>query len=544
MRSRGIPAAAIVIVLSAIAGGMFGSSVSATQQDRVLARYRLFLDALDAVKRDYVEPVESAPAVYASIDGMLHTLDPHSSFLDAKSFSQMRERQEGRYPGIGISILSIDGNITVMSLFEGSPAYRAGIRRGDVIARIGKEDTYNWETERVVKLVRGPRGTTVDISIRRPGVDKLVDLTVERDEIKITTVRTSFMVAPTVGYVRLQDFSETTDTELGEALTKLKAAGMEKLMLDIRSNPGGPLDQAIAVSNRFLKRNSMIVYTRGRIPNANEEYKADRDGAYTALPLIVLTNRESASASEIVSGAMQDHDRGIIVGETTFGKALVQSVFGVSGEAAVALTTGRYFTPLGRMIQRPWDGTFDEYLSYSLREQSGNREHNPADLKITASGRKLYGGGGIEPDHFIVGPVEGFNPTRFSRMLRDRAAFINFAERFSKQGDTRPAAVAAKHIVAPGFVVTDAIVAEFKEFVVSQRVKVDEAAFKTDIAFIKAMIHFAVDEDLFSWEEARRNLIKVDPQAQGALGYFDEARQLLLARKNGLSTELEAAGRN
>jgi len=241
---------------------------------------------------------------------------------------------------------------------------------------------------------------------------------------------------------------------------------------------------------------------------------------------------------------MQDHDRGIIVGETTFGKALVQSVFGVSGEAAVALTTGRYFTPLGRMIQRPWDGTFDEYLSYSLREQSGNREHNPADLKITASGRKLYGGGGIEPDHFIVGPVEGFNPTRFSRMLRDRAAFINFAERFSKQGDTRPAAVAAKHIVAPGFVVTDAIVAEFKEFVVSQRVKVDEAAFKTDIAFIKAMIHFAVDEDLFSWEEARRNLIKVDPQAQGALGYFDEARQLLLARKNGLSTELEAAGRN
>lgn len=541
MRSRGIPAAAIVIVLSAIAGGMFGSNVSATQQDRVLARYRMFLDALDAVKSEYVDTVESAPTVYASIDGMLHTLDPHSSFLDAKAFSQMRERQEGRYPGIGISILSIDGNITVMSLFEGSPAYRAGIRRGDVIARIGKEDTYNWETERVVKLVRGPRGTTVDISIRRPGVDKLVDLTVERDEIKITTVRTAFMVAPTVGYVRLQDFSETTDTELGEALTKLKAAGMQKLMLDIRSNPGGPLDQAIAVSNRFLKRNSMIVYTRGRIQNANEEYRADRDGGYTDLPLVVLTNRESASASEIVSGAMQDHDRGIIVGETTFGKALVQSVFGVSGEAAVALTTGRYFTPLGRMIQRPWDGTFDEYLSYSLREQKGTGNHNPADMKTTPSGRKLYGGGGIEPDHFIVGPVEGFNPTRFSRMLRDRGAFINFAERFSKQGDTRPAARAAKHIVAPGFEVTDAIVAEFKEFVAAQRVKVDDAAFKTDIAFIKAMIHFAVDEDLFSWEEARRNLIKVDPQAQGALGYFDEARQLLLTRK---TSPTPGAGQN
>ena len=208
----------------------------------------------------------------------------------------------------------------------------------------------------------------------------------------------------------------------------------------------------------------MIVYTRGRIPNSNEEYKADTDGAYTDLPLIVLTNRESASASEIVSGAMQDHDRGIIVGETTFGKALVQSVFGVAGEAAVALTTGRYFTPLGRHdpaavgrhVRR-----VSELLARANR--SGGREHSPADLKITPTGRKVYGGGGIEPDHFIVGPVEGFNPSRFSRMLRDRGAFINFAERFSKEGDTRPAARAAKHIVAPGFVVTDAMVAEFKD---------------------------------------------------------------------------------
>jgi carboxyl-terminal processing protease len=530
MRSRGIPAAAVVIVVSAIAGGVFGSKVTA-DQDRAVARYHMFIDALAAVQREYVEPVEAAPAVYGSIDGLLRTLDPHSSFLDPREWAQMQERQEGRYPGIGISILSIDGNITVMSLFEGSPAYRAGIRRGDVIAKIGKEDTKGWQTDEVVKRIRGPRGTTVNIFIRRPGVDSLIDLTVERDEIKIVTVRTSFMVAPGVGYVRLQDFSETTNAELGEALTKLKAAGMERLVLDLRSNPGGPLDQAIAVSNRFLKAGQMIVYTKGRIPNSNDEYRAQRDGGYTDVPLVVLTNRESASASEIVSGAMQDHDRGLIVGETTFGKALVQSVYPIAGDAAVALTTGRYYTPNGRMIQRPWDGSFDEYQNNTLRDQKATQTHKPEDLKVTPGGRKVYGGGGIEPDHFVPGPVEGFNPSRFSRMLRDRGAFINFAERFAKQGDTRAAARAAKYTVSPGFAVTEAMLADFKAFVASQRVKVDEAGFQNDLSFIKAMIHFEVDNDLFSFEEARRNLIAVDPQAQAALSHFDEARRLLTLAK-------------
>ena len=295
----------------------------------------------------------------------------------------MREQQEGRYPGIGISIVKLNGEITVLSLFEGSPAYRAGIRRSDVIARVGKrkepgapgpdvvwEETKGWETEDVVKRVRGPRGTTVEISIRRPGVDTLIDLTVERDEIKITTVRTAFMIAPGTGYVRLQDFSETTNEELGEALTKLQAGGMQRLVLDLRDNPGGPLDQAIAVSNRFLKKGQMIVYTRGRVRSVEEDYVASVQGAYGDVPLIVLTNRNSASASEIVSGAMQDHDRGLIVGETTFGKALVQGVYSLSNGGGLALTTGRYYTPSGRMIQRPWDGAFDEYLTYSYRDQT------------------------------------------------------------------------------------------------------------------------------------------------------------------------------
>jgi carboxyl-terminal processing protease len=306
---------------------------------------------------------------------------------------------------------------------------------------------------------------------------------------------------------------------------------MEKLILDLRDNPGGPLDQAIAVSNQFLKKGQLIVYTKGRV-TTEDEYVALEQGSYTTQPLIVLVNRNSASASEIVSGAMQDHDRGIVVGESTFGKALVQSVYSIHNDAGLALTTGKYYTPSGRMIQRPWDGSFDEYLTYGLRDQNASRAHAPEDLKYTDSGRKVYSGGGIEPDHFVPGPVEGFNPTRFSRLLQSRGAFIGFAEKFSRVGDTRTAArSAARHKVAPGWVVSDAIIEEFKQYVASQRVRIDEAAFKTDLAFIKAMIHFEVDMDLFSFEEARRNLVKVDPQAQAALTHFDEARQLLMAKK-------------
>jgi carboxyl-terminal processing protease len=529
MQQTGMSFGAAFVALSALVGGFVGSQAVSTE-DRRAERNRVFTAALAAVEQQYVEPREMDRLVYGSIDGMLQTLDPHSSFLDPGQFKRMRERQEGRYFGIGITIVSVNGEVSVTSLFEGSPAYRAGIRRGDVIAGVGTESAKGWTTDDVVARVKGPRGTTVDISIRRPGVAELIDLTVERDEINIVTVRTAFMVAPGTGYVRLQDFSETTDNELGKALSRLRGEGLERLILDLRDNPGGPLDQAIAVANRFLKRGQLIVYTRGRVSDMDDDFRAPEAGEYTDVPMIVMVNRNSASASEIVSGAMQDHDRALLVGETTFGKALVQSVYRLSHGAALALTTGRYYTPAGRLIQRPWDGSFDEYLIYSLQDQSASRPHDPTELKYTDGGRKVYGGGGIEPDHFVVGPVEGFNPQRFTRLLYGRGAFISFAERFTKQGDTRPGATsAAAHTVAPGWQVTDAMVDEFKAFITDQGVRVDEAAFEADRAFVRAMIRFEVDNDLFGVEEARRNLSKVDPQVQTALGYFDDAQRLLAA---------------
>lgn len=526
MRTRGIPAAAVVVVACAAIGGLFGSRVMATQ-DRATERYRIYTEALAAIENGYVEPVESSQLVYGSIDGMLRTLDPHSSFFDPKTYAQMREQQQGSYYGLGVKIASIDGDITVSSVFENSPAFRVGLRRGDVIAQIEDHSAKGYENDQAVAELKGPKGTKVRIGVRRPGVADLIPLTVERDEVHILTVRASFMVAPGTGYVRLQDFSDTTNQELTAALRKLSGEGMRQLILDLRENPGGPLVQAIAVSSHFLHKGQMVVYTRGRIPHSDDDYRVTTEGDSPALPLVVLVNRDSASASEIVTGAMQDHDRAVIAGEATFGKALVQSVYEIANHAAVALTTAHYYTPSGRVIQRPWDASFDEYLTYRQRDQTNEFPHPDGQLKYTDAGRKVYGGGGIEPDHFLPGAVEGFSPTTFARSLR--GAFVNFSRRFTATGDTRPGSqtTGATHQVAPGWTLTDEMLAEFRQMLVSQGVKIDEAAFQADLAFIRAEIRFEIDTELFGTEEARRNLAKVDPQLQASLGFFEEARKLV-----------------
>ena len=521
--------AVAVVIASALLGGLFGGRVLAGQ-DSLSQHYEAFTKALAAIETTYVGEADSEQLVYRAVGGMLQTLDPHSSFMDPRSYAQLRERQEGRYYGLGITINVIDRAITVMNLFEGSPAYRKGIRRGDVIARIAGENAIGKTSDEAVKLLRGPKGSTVEVSLRRRGYDQLIDLEVERDEITIPTVQGAFMIDEAIGYVRLRDFSETSSRELQAALHELDELGMEKLVLDLRDNPGGPLDQAIRVSNEFLPRGDLIVYTRGRVQNSDQDYHAREDGDHNDIPLVVLVNRNSASASEIVSGAIQDHDRGLIVGETTFGKALVQSIYRVSQDAGLALTTAQYYTPSGRIIQRPWDDTFDEYLTYSMREQKP-AEHAMSERRFTDGGREVFGGGGIEPDHFLAGPVEGFDPTAVGRLLTARSEFAIFAEGFSAEGDTRIQEVAqGRQLVSRGFVVDDAMMAEFRSQLESRGLTFDEEveeALGVAETFIRAMMHYEIDLALFSLDEARQNLAATDPQVQYALTLFPEAERLL-----------------
>ena len=533
MRSlRFVVMVASVLVVSAIAGSVFGRS-AVTTQERSPERYRAFTSAVRLVETNYVEKTESDRLIYSAISGMLQTLDPHSSFLDPRTYAQMRERQQGRYYGLGITIQVIDGDITAVSLFEGSPAYKKGVRRGDVIAKIDQEEAKGWTSEQAARRLRGPKGTTVHVSIRRRGYDQLIELDVPRDEINIPTISAAAMIDGTTGYIRLQDFAEQTGSDLAAALKDLTGKGMKRLLLDLRGNPGGPLDQAIRVSNEFLPQGQMIVFTRGRVPNSDQDYRATERGQYIDLPLVLLANRNSASASEIVTGALQDHDRAVVVGETTFGKALVQSVYRISEGAALALTTARYYTPSGRLIQRPWDGTFDEYLMYTARPQAGARERKASDLKYTDGGRKVYGGGGIEPDHRLEGPVEGFNPGRFARMLYARQTFASFAQKFSAVGDTRiNVAAHDRRFVARDFTVDAAMIAAFRDHLKADGIAMDDAGFEKDLPFITSMIRYEIDLNLWTVEDARRHLIAIDPQAQLALGCFPEAERMVLAARD------------
>src|SRR6188768_3191657 len=295
--SRFLPVALLAVVLSALIGGYYGSVLA--RQDEVTQQYRVFTAALAAIDREYVEEVPSDRLVYGGVEGMLKTLDPHSSFFDPREYAQMRERQEGRYYGLGITIASVDGYITAQSVFEGSPAYKKGLRRGDTIVNIAGEDTKNWSTQQAQGKLRGPKGSPVQISIRRFGYADVIPIEVTRDEVYIPTVPAYFMIDSTTGYIRHKDWGENTDREMKRALADLSSKGMKRLLYDIRGNPGGPLDQAIKVANEFLPRGNMIVYTRGRISNSDQDYRATEDGEFLNIPIVMIANRSSASASEI-----------------------------------------------------------------------------------------------------------------------------------------------------------------------------------------------------------------------------------------------------
>ena len=456
--------------------------------------------------------------------------------MDPKAFAQLRERQEGHYYGLGISINVRDGDITVMSLFEGSPAYKKGIRRGDVIAKINGEDAKGWTSEQAVLKLRGPRGTPVQVSIRRTGYDKLIDVEVVRDEIRIPSVHAAFMIADGTGYIQLRDFSETTDRELGAALRDLTKQGMKRLVLDIRENPGGPLDQAIKVSNRFLKKGEMIVYTRGRVQNSDKEYRAVESSDYTDLPLIALANRRSASASEIVTGALQDHDRGLVVGETTWGKALVQSIYPLSEGAGLALTTAHYFTPAGT--------TDSAAVGRELRRvpvvydaRSGRQRTAPG---LGPEVHAASGPQGLQWRRHRAGPSDGRAGRRIqsrqvcapavSHDVRElRAPVRQRGRQPFRRCDRRQK---ARRTLTRDFIVDDAMLQDFKAFVKSQLrdpSQFDEAGFNADVEFIRAMIRFEIDTQLFDVATARRHLVEKDPQTQYALTLFAEAEKLMRA---------------
>src|SRR5437016_7424287 len=511
---RGLVLVVVVVALSAALGGIYGANVRATASsyEDTQSAVRSFTRVLDAVEANYAEKVDVDKIVYqGAIPGMLRVLDPHSSFFDARQWASNLEDRRGRYYGVGMTVIARGEHTVVMSPYVGTPAYKAGIRPGDVIVKIDDKPAQGLSSSEIADLLRGSRGTTVKITVSREGYADPLVFSVTRDEIPRHAVDLAYEIKPVIGYIRLSGFNEKTDGELGEAMKQLNASTLDGLILDMRENRGGLLDEAIAVSDMLLDKNQLIVSHRGRT-SAERRYYAVRGNRGNNMPLVILVNSNSASATEIVAGAVQDHDRGVIVGENTFGKGLVQTVEPLSENTGLALTIARYYTPSGRLIQR-------DYKSISLYEYYERKvpEH-PTEVRLTDSGRQVTGGGGIAPDITVHEPE--FNP--FQKALLRADVFFAVA---SVGGFTRHY-LGTRPTITREFFADQAVLADFRKFLASKNVHYTEAELADNLDWVKRKIKQEVFLSVFGQQESFKVQLEADPQLLAAVDAVPQARAL------------------
>jgi len=479
-------------------------------QESVLA----FSRVVAVVQHNYAEPVDTDKAIYdGAIPGMLRELDPHTVFFDARAFSVQREDQRGKYYGVGMTVAPRDTHTVVMAPFVGSPAYRAGIRPGDVILKVDGKSCEGLTTPEVADLLKGPKGTVVHIGIGREGNSLPLEFTVTRDEIPRHGVDNPLILRPGIGYVRVAGFNETTDHELADALRELDYPNLKGMILDLRNNPGGLLNEGVAVADMFLDKNQLIVSHRGRA-SAERRYYALKGNGGVRVPLVVLINGQSASASEIVAGAIQDHDRGLILGETSFGKGLVQTVFTLSEGTGLFLTTAKYYTPSGRLIQR-------DYKTTSLWDYHYNRKvpERPTEIKLTDSGRQVTGGGGITPD--VLVPEPKFNA--FQTMLFRHRVLLPYEVGV---GDFATYYLAENPTITKEFSADDAVMGEFRRFLRKQKISYTEAELAENLDWVKRKIKREVFLSVFGLAESYKVDLESDIQVQRAVDELPEARAL------------------
>src|SRR5438094_895576 len=525
---------------AALFGGFYGNRLFGPPvQSEVSKRFKEYTDLLGAVTQWAPEETGSDKFVYSSIDGMLRTLDPHTSFLEPKEYADMQDRQKGSFYGLGILVTKRNDQVTVITPLEGTPAARLGIRAGDVISEVEGVSTDDLSLDDVVKRLKGPKGTTVHIKIMRVGIKEPIPLTIVRAAIPTNSISNVLMIRPGVGYIRIKDFTATTVRELDEAVDKLRADGMRRLVLDLRGNPGGLLDAAVGVSDHFLDKGQMIVYTKGRTTDSAQDYTAPGKHQKVEVPLVVVVNRGSASASEIVAGAIQDHDRGLVVGETSWGKGLVQSVYTLQYGAGLALTTSKYYTPSGRNIQRDYSSFYDYYVADENEEGQSN-EIPLKDRKQfkTDTGRIVYGGGGITPD-VIVKPAP---LTRTTQLLEVKSAIFNFGvEYFAKHPDMNK-----------DLVISPQIIEDFIRYAASKDIApiddIRQAIDKpNDRKYIERALKAEIVAAKYGFDASYPFRLQGDDQIEKALDLFPEAQKLAMqaadVRAKGMPGSSDAGSR-
>lgn len=561
MSKRFLITACAVILITAVVGGTIGRSrrtgrhVPANTQAKDIEKD--YNEAINTISEGYAGDIDYEKATQAAIQGMLSTLDPHSMYFPYREFKKLQEDQGSRFYGIGVTIVQHRDGVYVQSAVEDTPAGRLGLRYGDRIIEVDGQDAREWTSEQVSKKVRGPQGQPVTIKVDRAGSEAPLNFTIIRDSVPLPSIRNAYILRPGTGYVGLTGgFQSTSDEELREAINKLKGDGMRQLILDMRGNPGGLLNQAIDVASEFLPRGKVIVSVKGRTDYSNPiEYKSS--GANPEdVPLVILINRGSASASEIVAGAIQDHGRGLIVGETSFGKGLVQHVFQLPFNTGLTLTTARYYTPYGRSLQRDYSSgsLYDYYTRHELANpgaspspaartnglplaQTPPTAHPPIGPPIkTAAGRVFYGGGGITPD-IDVKPLL-FSPVRnriaeaafqFTRLLA--AGLVPGLESY-KVEQVRY----GKNPKAVDYPINERVLEAFRNFVrADAESQLTQGQLDNDLDFVKLRLREEIVTAAFSNDAGVRVLVDSDPQVLRALEALPDAKRLAEMVRSGAS---------
>ena len=488
-------------------------------------------DVLTYTEKYYVEQVDTPKLVESGIKGMLDQLDPHSVYIPASQLKDIEESFRGDFEGIGIEFQVVNDTLTVVSPITGGPSEALGILSGDRIVKIEGKDCIGITNEEVRNTLRGKAGTKVKVTIVRAGVKEPIEYEITRDKIPLYSVDTHFMYDNKTGYISVSRFAETTYDELNDALKDLKSKGMQQLILDLRGNPGGYLEEAVKTADLFIDDNKKIVYTHGRREEFDHEYDASKSSPFEKTPLIILINKGSASASEIVSGAVQDWDRGLIIGETSFGKGLVQRQFELPDNSAIRLTISKYYTPSGRLIQRDYKNKENYYSDVNQRHEieednlthKAERDSSLPKFK-TAGGRTVYGGGGITPDYII--PSDQL--TEYSRNLLKSNIFYQFVLNYIEGN--------GKNIVAEygddlqkflkGFEFSSNEINEFVQFAGSKDVKYSEKDFEKDKDYIEARLKAQVARNYWKNVGWYSVLLNVDTQFLKAVTLFNEAKEL------------------
>ncbi len=522
----------MAVLFCALLGGLYGQRVEATTQaddSDVQSAFRAFTRVYEVVEQNYADRVDPNRAIFGptesglgAIPGMLRTLDPHSNFFDPRAFNNLREQMEGRYYGVGMRIQSWPGRwggwVTIVAEpIPGSPAFRAGLRPGDIISAVDGKPTKDMNGNQVADRLKGPKGTVVHITVTREGYSEPLQFTVTRDEISPQSVDAAFMIRPGIAYIHLNTFNETTDEELTEALRKLDVNNLRGLILDLRGNGGGLLNQAVDVSDHFLEKHQLIVYHNGRHSPEKRYYVQHGDHGHE-YPMVVLIDRQTASAAEIVTGALQDHDRALVMGEPSFGKGLVQSEFPLPEHTMLLLTTAHYYTPSGRLIQR-------DYSNVTLWDYYNRSDSAPppkGEVRLTDGGREVYGGGGITPD--VLVPVDKANPTQ----EKLAATFFPFAKYY----------LAVHKTIPRDFQTTETVLAEYKQFLADKHVSVKDSDFQSDLDYIKNHIRIQLVYMIYGSTEKNRLVAETDPLVIKALASFDQARQLMANAKRYVAEKM------